>query len=97
VAFAECKKDKFELLDECSMMQCLEECKERFVSSCAITVYSKTNTLKLCTYLLPKEIDMEMLHFEALPDGIGCRLLWKVGNEEQVRELVDAKFHSDSP
>jgi hypothetical protein len=53
VAFAECKKDKFELLDECGMMQRLEECKERFVSSCAITVYSKTNTSKLRTYLLP--------------------------------------------
>ncbi len=96
VAFAECKKDKFELLDGCGMMQRLEECKERFVSSCAITVHSKTDTSKLRTYLLPKDVDLETLRIEASPDGVGRRLLWKVGNEEQVREL-DPKFHSDSP
>jgi hypothetical protein len=75
VAFAECKKDKFELLDECGMMQCLEESRQQFVSSCAITIYSKTKTSKLCTYLVPNDIDMQMLCIKASPDGIGHHLL----------------------
>jgi hypothetical protein len=42
VGFAECKKYKFELLDGCGMMQCLEESRQWFVTSwCAITVYRK--------------------------------------------------------
>jgi hypothetical protein len=86
VPFAKCKKAKFELLDGYGMIHhCLEECKECFVSSCAITVYSKSGTSKLCTYSLPKEIDMETLPIEASPDDVNRRLLWKVGNEEQVR------------
>jgi hypothetical protein len=98
VAFAECKKDKFELLDGCGMMQRLEESRKRFVSSCAITVHSKANTSNCQTYLLPNKIDMETLRIEASPDGIGRRLLWKLKNETQeyVRELAD-KFHCDSP
>jgi hypothetical protein len=97
VAFAECKKDKFELLDGCGMMQRLEESRKRFVSSCAITVHSKANTSNCQTYLLPNKIDMETLCIEASTDGIGRRLLWKLKNETQeyVRELAD-KFHCES-
>jgi hypothetical protein len=98
VAFAECKKDKFELLEGCGMMERLEECRKRLVSSCAITVHSKTNTGNCRTYLLPNEIDMETLRIEASPDGIGRRLVWKLKNEaqEHVREL-DEKFHGEYP
>jgi hypothetical protein len=40
---------------------------------------------------------MQMLFIKASPDGIGHWLLWKVDNEEHVRELLDNKFHCDSP
>ncbi len=80
------------------MMERLEECRKRLVSSCAITVHSKTNTGNCRTYLLPNEIDMETLRIEASPDGIGRRLVWKLKNEaqEHVREL-DEKFHGEYP
>jgi hypothetical protein len=39
---------------------------------------------------------MERLYIEASPDCVGHRLLWKVGDEEQVKEL-NVKFHSNSP
>jgi hypothetical protein len=78
-------------------MQCLEESKQRFVSSCTITVHSKANTSNCQTYLLPNKINMEMLCIEASLDDIGSRLLRKLKNETQeyVRELVD-KFHCES-
>jgi hypothetical protein len=97
VAFAECKKDKFELLDGCGMMQRLEESRQRVVSSCTITVHSKANTSNCQTYLLLNKIDTEMLCIEASPDGSDRQLLWKLKNETQeyVRELA-GKFHCES-
>jgi hypothetical protein len=79
------------------MQECMEESWQRFVSSC-IRVHSKANMSHCWTYLLPNKINMEMLHIEASPDGIGRWLLWKLKNEgqEYVRELED-KFHCESP
>jgi hypothetical protein len=57
VAFAEYKKDKLELLDGGGMMQGLEESRQQFVISGAITVYSKTNASRLRIYLVPNDID----------------------------------------
>jgi hypothetical protein len=77
----------------------MEKAKEWFVSSSAITVYSKANMSNCQTYLQPNKIDMETLHIEASPDGIGHRLLWKLKNKNETQEYageLSDRFHCES-
>jgi hypothetical protein len=73
VGYVECKKDKFEILEN-TIMAKLEESRQLLIDSCAVAVYTAGKLTENRVIFLPKEIDNARSTIVVSGDGIGREL-----------------------
>jgi hypothetical protein len=104
VGYVECKKDKFEILEN-TIMGKLEESRQMLIKSSAVAVYTAGKLTETKVYFIPKEIDAARSTIGVSQDGIGreLRFCCKQGTcrqeqscEEQPHtRALDIRFNSE--